>query len=169
MSSSLSETVDVTACVLADAFAILERERPNGLARTRRQLAGLRVRLQIDAEPPFVVAFTDAAIEIVRASIHAVTSARGEVDARIYASKQVILDILDAELTLAEAVLQERVQAIASLAVLETLRAGLITCTNAAVRADSTPALLRRFRSVAETTSASSLSSGARTQGRLST
>lgn len=150
MSLSSSETSAPTAALLREAFKILARELPAGYAAVCAQLHDERVRLKIDDEAEFTVDFDQSTARVSTiASSDGHTADADEHTAVITASKRAILDILDARTSLARAVLDGRVGALASLARLDRLRAGLVICTHAAVRCDSMPRVLTRFRELA--------------------
>jgi hypothetical protein len=127
--------------LLAESFAVLAAETPPAWRRFVASLDGRVVELHVDDER-FAVVFArgDAVIE-----------AAGRVaDARIATSRQTILDVLDARLSLRDAVLGDRLEVIAPMSMMEPLHEGILAYVHGGVRSPSFPSLLMRFRGLTE-------------------
>jgi hypothetical protein len=132
------------ASLLAESFAVLAAELPAAYERMSAKLAGQSVSLNVDGER-FVVAFAEG-----KAQVRVVGEGeKGEelsAPVRITTSRRAILEVIDAERSLAEAVLADEVDVMGDLERLVEAREGLLAYVHGAVRCPSFPALLKRFR-----------------------
>lgn len=141
MSSSSCAISGPVADLLAESFEALAAELPAAYARVCAPLAGRVVEIRIDGER-IVASFADG-----RARVRAGAGEDGEgADVRIVTSRRVILDVLDARRSLAEAVLADEVEVVGALDRLVEAHAGLTAYAHGAVRCRSFAGLLRRFR-----------------------
>ena len=155
MSSSTSIPEAHVAGLLDESLLVLQREQPASYARLCEALADLRIEIRVDAEWMSVgfepgghrVAGESAAAEALDAA------------ARFNTSRDAVLDVLDGRITLAEAVLTGRLEAYAPLARLLELHDALRLYVNAAVRCQSFPGLLDRFRAGAAAAERSAVAS----------
>lgn len=127
-----------TRQLLGESFAVLARELPAAWLRFCARLEGRVVELHVDGER-FAVRFAPGAAAIEEASDVA--------DARIATTRRTILDVLDARLTLRDAVLRDLLQVVAPLPMMESLHEGILAYVHGGVRCPSFPFLLKRFRS----------------------
>ncbi len=102
-----------------------------------RLLAPREVLLVIDGEA-VVLAFDPA-------SAHLLPGQR-QPAVQLYTSRQTMLDVIDARLTLAEAVLADAIRLQGNVDDLAVFHEGLLTYVRGAVRCPSFPRLLDRFR-----------------------
>jgi hypothetical protein len=144
-SSSVTEPAEPTvAGLLAESFRVLAVELPPAWERFCAALDGCAVEIHVDAES-FVVRFAAG-----RARVAAIANAAAIVpaDARIDTTRRTIEDVLDARLSLREAVMRDALQVIAPLAVMSRLHTGILGYVHGGVRCPSFPALLKRFRAL---------------------
>ncbi len=139
MSSNSSATEGPVAALLDESLGMLAREQPALHARMCAQLQHRAVEVRVDAERFFLCVTPDAA---------RVDTAARPSDARIHTGRRAIADVLGARVSLAEAVLADRVELIAPLDTLLVLHEGLVTYVHGAVRCPSFPALLARLQAV---------------------
>jgi hypothetical protein len=125
--------------LLAESFAALAREAPEAHLRIRRHLAGLSVRMEVDDER-FSLAFSSNAVDVA--------AGPGSVDAHVATTSAAIDALLDGELAVANAVLEDRLRVVAPLDVLVRLQEGLRLYIHGAVRSVSFPEFLQRFRAL---------------------
>ncbi len=125
--------------LLAESFAALEREAPEAHLRIRNHLVGLSVRVEVDDER-FALGFSSTAVNVA--------AEPGSVDAVVATTSAGIDALLDGELAVANAVLEDRLRVVAPLEVLVRLQEGLRLYVHGAVRSVSFPALLERFRAL---------------------
>lgn len=131
--------------LLAESFAVLALELPAAWARFCRSLEGRWIELNVDEER-FAVRFTPGRADVGRAG----DASDAAPDAIIATSRRTILDVLDARLTLREAVLGDRLQVVAPLSMMEPLHEGILAYVHGGVRCPSFPFLLTRFRRLTE-------------------
>jgi hypothetical protein len=103
------------------------------------QLSGRSVELCVGAER-FHLAFTPGHARVEPAGPGA--------DVLLLTGRHVIADVLDARLSLTEAVLTDALEVVAPLSSLGVLHEGLVTFIHGAVRCPSFPSLLARLRAV---------------------
>lgn len=131
------------ATLLAESFELLARRLPQAHARMLALLHGHEVELVLDAEP------------IHLRFGHGVELSRFAVDepkpgcARIECTLTAIVAVLDAKLTLAEAVESDALRVRADLDRLVHLHDGLLAYVHGAVRCPGFPELLVRLRALA--------------------
>jgi hypothetical protein len=123
--------------LLAESFGVLAAELPAAWLRFCAALNGRAVELDVDGER-FVVRFASGTVSI--------EAPAGDADARIATTRQTILDVLDARVTLREAVWRDLLQVTAPLTVMEPLHEAILAYVHGGVRCPSFPALLKRFR-----------------------
>jgi hypothetical protein len=128
--------------LLDESLSVLLREQPASYARLCDALAAIRIEICVDGER-MIVGFESGGHQVTGQSAAAPSAAVG---ARFRAGRGAVLDVLDGRLTLAEAVLNGRLEAYAPLGRLLELHDALLLYVNAAVRCRSFPALLDRFR-----------------------
>jgi hypothetical protein len=110
VSSSSSVASGPLARLLGESFAVLAVELPEAHARMCARLAGRAVEIEVDDER-FVAAFADR-----EARVHAAPAGEDPaVSVRIATSRQAILAVIDAELSLPEAVLADEVRVVGEL------------------------------------------------------
>ena len=126
--------------LLAESFRVLAAELPAAWERFCAALDGLAVEIAVDGER-FTVRFVFRAATIT-------TETSRPAEARIETTKATILDVLDARLSLHDAVMREALQLIAPLALLGPLHQGILAYVHGGVRCPSFPSLLRRFRAL---------------------
>ncbi len=141
MSSSSSGTEGVVQVLLARSFALLAREQPQTYGRFLLHLAGLTLALKIDAEH-FTVAFTRAGVGL--------RAVDGQEHITVRTCRQTILEVLDDQHTLAEAIISSAVEVVGPLEFLLRAHEGLICYVHGAVRCASFPPLLQHLRSACE-------------------
>ena len=125
--------------LLAESFAVLKRELPEIHMRIRNHLAGLSVRVEVDDEC-FALDFSSDAVNVA--------AGPGAVDARVATTSAGIDALLDGDLAVADAVLEDRLRVVAPLEVLVRLQEGLRLYIHGAVRSVSFPEFLQRFRAL---------------------
>lgn len=126
------------ADLLARSFALVAHEAPEPWARCRALLLGRVVTLTVDDEA-LHVRFEEHA-----ATVH--PGAHAHAHAHIATTSAAILSVLDDQLTLEEAVLQDRVRAIGRLDTLAACHDALLAYVHAGVRSPGMPLLLGAFR-----------------------
>jgi hypothetical protein len=133
------------ARLLGESFAVLADELPAAHARLCAGLAGRAVAIDVDGER-FVVAFA--------AGQARVTSAMEGEDAaagvRVATSRAAILAVIDAQRSLAEAVLTDEVRVVGALDRLVEAHQALVTYVHGAVRCPGFLSLLQRFRTLGD-------------------
>jgi hypothetical protein len=122
---------------LAESFDTLRTERPDAYAALCGCLAPHTVRLEIDGES-VTLRFLPRRIEFMQ-ELRA-------VDIDVCTTARAILAVINAELTLTEAVLADALQLRGTPDDLLVFHDGLAVYVHGAVRTPSFPALLRRFR-----------------------
>ena len=122
---------------IATSLIALRQECPTAYFLMCGQLAPRRVRLAIEGES-VTVAFEPSAVHVL--------SETKESTAEVVTSRQTILDVLDARLTLAEAVLSDAIVLKGHISDLTAFHDGLMTYVRGAVRSPSFARLLDRFR-----------------------
>ena len=125
--------------LVEESFAALQRELPEAHLRIREHLAELSLRVRVDDER-FGLAFSAAQVQV--------TAQHGVAVARVRTRRAAIAALLDGNISLADAVLEDRLQVLAPLEVLARLQEGLRLYVHGAVRCVSFPELLRRFRAL---------------------
>lgn len=122
---------------LASSFALLAREVPTAYTHMCRQLAPREVILRVDGETVALVFRCDD-VHIAPHSPHP--------QVEIETTRATVLSVIDAEATLTEAVLDDRLLLRGRLEDLVAFHDALLTYVRGAVRAPSFPHLLRRYR-----------------------
>jgi hypothetical protein len=131
------------AGLLGESFAVLAAELPAAHARMCARLAGRRVDLRVDGER-FVAAFDGG-----QASVRACAAdEEPAADVRVVTGRGAILAVIDAERSLAEAVIAGEVHVVGDLDRLVEAHLALVAYVHGAVRCPSFPALLGRFRAM---------------------
>ena len=123
---------------LATSFALLEQEVPAVYALMCRQLAPRAIVLRVDADTVHVV-FSAARAAFVQRPPRI-------VDVELRTTHATVLRVIDAETTLADAVLADSLELRGHLDALVAFHDGLMTYVHGAVRAPSFPRLLRTYR-----------------------
>ena len=126
------------------SLVALRQECPTAYFLMCSQLAPRRVRLMIDGES-VTLAFDPS-------GAHVLPVAQNPT-AELVTSRRTILDVLDARLTLAEAVLSDAIVLKGCVDDLTAFHDGLMTYVRGAVRCPTFPRLLDRFRYEGVTTS----------------
>jgi hypothetical protein len=140
-SSSATEPAETTvAGLLAESFRVLTAELPPAWENFCAALDGCAVAIHVDAES-FTVSFVGRI-----AHISGNSAGIALPDARIFTTRRTIEDVLDARLSLREAVLNDALQVIAPLPVIDRLHTGILSYVHGGVRCPSFPSLLKRFR-----------------------
>jgi hypothetical protein len=124
---------------LARSLAILERERPRHYAALCAAMRDRVALFRVDG-PPVLVSFGEG-----RATVDPVIT-RAPVGIESALSKQTILDLLDGELSLEEAVLSDRFFVRAPVSELHVFFQALLHYLRGAVRCPSLPTLLAAYR-----------------------
>ena len=132
---------------LAGSFEVLQREMPSAYADMCRRISPRAVLLEVDEER--VAVRFDGAGARMSASEHAPAI-------RVQVGRRAILDLIDAESTLLDSILSERMVLLGSPADLIVFHDALMVYLQAAVRAPSFPDLLRAFRGSGDSTTTSS-------------
>lgn len=125
------------------SLAILQVECPPAYERLCQQLSGQTARLQIDGEPIDLL-FQDNQVKV------AVPSDDLAPDTYLETSWQTVLDLVDARLSLDQAVLSNAVAVKGEVATVAQFYEGLHLYPSGAVRCPSFPLLLEHFRHVYE-------------------
>ena len=125
------------ARLLARSFTVLAREQPEAHARLCQQLGGLALELRVDGER-FAAGFS--------AEGAWVQDVEGNEPVRVATRGGAILDLLDARLTLADAVLSDAVEVVGPVDILVRLHEGLGVYLHGAVRSPGFAGLLQRLR-----------------------
>lgn len=147
-SSSATEPAETTvAGLLAESFRVLAAELPPAWESFCAALDGLAVEIRVDAES-FTVSFAGRIAHI--SGIAGIGDSAGIAlpGARIDTTRRTIEDVLDARLSLREAVLTDALQVIAPLPVIDRLHTGILSYVHGGVRCPSFPSLLKRFRAL---------------------
>jgi hypothetical protein len=129
------------AQLLRESFAVLAAELPDAHARLCARLAGSAVELSVDGER-FVAVFAGGEARVEEPPVGEETAAA----VRVATGRRAILAVIDAERSLADAVLAGEVHVVGDLAPLVEAHHALLTYVHGAVRCPSFPALLARFR-----------------------
>lgn len=137
--SSSSCVVESIAALLRDSLDRLAREAPRHRARLARALCPHRVEIAVDHERLWVVG--DG--EVLR--VLSEPPEQGP-SARIATSSATILAVLDAHVTLAEAVERGQLHVVAPLSELDALREALLVYVHGGVRTRSFAPLIDRLR-----------------------
>ena len=125
--------------LVEESFAALQRELPEAHLRIREHLADLSLRVEIDDER-FGLAFSAAQVQV--------TAQHGVAAARVRTGRAGISALLDGDVSLADAVREDRLQVVAPLEVLARLQEGLRLYVHGAVRCPAFPGFLERFRAL---------------------
>jgi hypothetical protein len=128
------------ARLLAESFEAMRSGLPPANEAFCRALAGCAVELRVDDEE-MAVRFDAGGASVVAAA--------GAADARIDTGRRAILDVIDARMTLEEAVRLGRVQVVGPLPVVVRLHEGILLYVHGGVRLPAFASLLRRFRALA--------------------
>jgi hypothetical protein len=134
------------AILLAESFELLATRLPQAHARMLALLRGRELELVLDEERMHLR--FDHGVELSRLSPPGVTQG-GSGCPRIECSVATILAVLDAQITLAEAVESDALRVRADLDRLVHLHDGLLAYVHGAVRCPGFPALLLRLRTLA--------------------
>jgi hypothetical protein len=137
VSSNSSATDSSIERLLMESFSVLEAELPPAWQRFCACLDRHSVELRIDDEA-FVV-------RLIRQR-PVISAPDADADARIETTRQAILDVLDARLSLRDAVLRDALRVTAPLATVNRLHDGIIAYVHGGVRCPSFPSLLKRLR-----------------------
>lgn len=153
-SSSSSATEPTVEGLLAESFAVLAAELPPAWERFCAFLDGYAVEIRVDGES-FTVRFAADTATIAGVARIAGTTlaapaipAAPETDALLATTRRTIEDVLDARLSLREAVMGDALHVVAPLAMMGRLHAGILAYVHGGVRCPSFPALLKRFRAL---------------------
>jgi hypothetical protein len=122
--------------LLQESFTVLADEMPVAWERFCEGLDGYRVVLHVEDEH-FAVRFSDRAAEV--------TSALDAPDATVETTYDTILAVLDAELSLHEALMGDQLRVTAPLPLILKLHNAVIAYVHGGVRCASFPSLLDRF------------------------
>jgi hypothetical protein len=141
-SSSSSATEPTVAGLLAESFVVLASELPPAWTRFSACLDGCTVEIHVDGE-----SFT-VGIAAGTATIAGGPATPAPADALLETTRRTIEDVLDARLSLREAVMHDALQVVAPLAMMSRLHAGILAYVHGGVRCPSFPALLKRFRAL---------------------
>ncbi len=147
-SSSVTEPAErpagTVAGLLAESFRVLAAELPPAWEGFCAALDGYAVEIHVDAES-FTVRFLAHT-----AHLSGISDPAGIAppDARIDTTRRTIEDVLDARLSLREAVMSDALQVIAPLPVIDRLHTGILSYVHGGVRCPSFPSLLKRFRAL---------------------
>ena len=125
------------AAFIETSLEALQREFPSAYYRMCACITGRSVSLTIDQEPVTIV-FEGGAVRLV--------APLKEVNVSLSTSRQTILDVIDAKLTLQEAVDREAILLQGTVEDLAAFDDGLQMYVRGAVRCPSFPGLLDRFR-----------------------
>jgi hypothetical protein len=125
------------AALLAESFQVLATEHPQARARMAACLEGLAVGLRVDEEH-FAASFHQARARVAPAT--------GREPVLVTTRRRTILAVLEARLSLAEAVLADEVQVVGPLETLLRLHEGLRLYVHGAVRSPGFARLLERLR-----------------------
>jgi hypothetical protein len=136
----LSARGDNTAALLWESFGLVQRGLPSAYRSLAASMTGLRVRISVTSEA-FVVGVEDLVLFVAAATSEAST-------ARIETDAQTILNVLDARVSLHDAVLTGALRVTAALEHLAALHEALLTYTHAAVRCPGFAELLVRFKTL---------------------
>jgi hypothetical protein len=137
--SSSSSAPDASfASFLGRSLELLARELPWGYAALCRTLAPREVVIEVDGAATGLVCEADA-VRVAPAMTAPAVECR--------TTREAILDLVDARMTLVEGVMSERVWLRGSVADLLAFHDGLLIYLGGAVRSPSFPWLLREFRS----------------------
>jgi hypothetical protein len=128
--------------IVIDSFRALARERPHALAAMCARLSGRALDIVVDGEP-IAVRFEPARVRLAPSDERA--------DVRIELRRQLIADIIRAEVTLGDALVAGRLEARGSTRDLALVHESLMDYVHGAIRAPSFPALWDRFRSLPTT------------------
>jgi hypothetical protein len=123
---------------LERSLAILAREMPRSHARLCAAMRGRCVAFTVDG-PPVLLSFAEGG-----SAVGPVAGAAPEIESAL--SKQTIFDLLDAEISLEEAVLSDRFLLRAPVRDLEVFFQALQLYLRGAVRCPSLPDLLEEYR-----------------------
>jgi hypothetical protein len=126
------------AGLLLESFAVIRAELSPAFGLLLTALARQTIRIEVDDEMLEVRVDGD---ELCVAS-----TVFGSPSARVATELATILDVLDARVSLRDAVLENRLRVVAELASVEVLHEALLLYTHAAVRCPSFPELLERLR-----------------------
>jgi hypothetical protein len=139
-SSSSSATEVTVAGLLRESFAVLASELPPAWDRFCSYLDGCAVEIDVDGEvfTVYVASRVAAVADAPNASPHA----------RIGTSRRTLGDVLDARLSVRDAVMRDELQVVAPLAMITRLYEGLLAYVHGGVRCPSFPTLLKRFRAM---------------------
>ncbi|MDI1476488.1 hypothetical protein [Polyangium sp. y55x31] len=136
-SSSASPPEASFAAFLAESFAALRRDLPWIFERLCERLAHREIRIEVDGEA--------LGLRCEPHDIHFV-EAPPSPDVLLRTDRRTILDLVDAQRTLLEALLEERLVVLARVEDVIALHDAVQTYLHGAVRDRAFPALLRRFR-----------------------
>jgi ubiquinone biosynthesis protein UbiJ len=126
-----------TRTFIETSLRTLRREFPAAYDLLCAQLTPLEIHLLIEDESiPLRFRFDQAIILL----------APEQPDAELRTTRQTILDVIDARLTLDEAILTDAIRLQGEVEVLQRFHDALITYVSGAVRCPSFPELLTRFR-----------------------
>jgi hypothetical protein len=129
-----------TSAFIETSLITLRREYPAAYFLLCRQLVSLEVHLLIEDESIPLRFAPDQAILL---------PAPEQPDAELRTTRQTILDVIDARLTLDEAIMSDAIHLQGEVEVLRRFHDALITYVSGAVRCPSFPELLTRFRQAA--------------------
>ena len=133
---------DSFASLVADCLETIEREAPAAAAQLATILAGRAVEITIDRET-----FTVDAAGTLR-----VGPPSGSAPVTLRAASGTVDDVIDGRISLADAVLSDRLLAIGEVDDLRIAHDALIQFVHGGVRSPSVPAMRTRFRQLAEAT-----------------
>jgi hypothetical protein len=128
--------------IIADSFRALARERPRELRELCRLLAGRALAIDVEGEP-VGVAFDEAEVRVAHHE--------GAPAVRLSMRRSLIADVIRAETTLAEALLDGRLEVAGGVDEIARLHDALMVYVHGAIRAPSFPALWDRFRAARAT------------------
>ncbi len=139
MSTSSSATDGPVRRLLAESLLSLAREQPAQHALMCEQLQGHSVEVCVGTER-FFLGFAPGSARVEAAGPPA--------EALLVTGRRVLADVLDARLSLSDAVLTDALEVMGPLPSLMALHEGLVTYVHGAVRCPSFPSLLSRLRAV---------------------
>jgi hypothetical protein len=125
--------------LLTESFGVMALELPAAWIRFCASLQGRIVELAVDDER-FTVHFA-----VGTAVVHGLSDS---ADAHTRTTRRTILDVLDARLSLRDAVMGDLLQVVAPLQMMDQLHTGILAYVHGAVRCPSFPSLLTRFRAL---------------------
>lgn len=128
------------AGLLAESFQVLAEELPPAYERLLSRLSGKAVMIRVDDEW-FVAEFGPKGAEVRTGDMEG-------AELRIATTRKAIGRVIDAQVSLSDAVLADEVEVVGPLGALTEIQDGLSSYVHGAVRCRSFPALLERLRAL---------------------